>query len=70
MSQQQLTDKGEMIMFIDGQFRRLGMFYGAECGVRNEFIRQLDTRTKWWVMMRVVDYVNDAWKRHYGWCDW
>lgn len=57
-------------MFIDEQFRRLGMFYGAECGVRNEFIRQLDTRTKWWVMMRVVDYVNNKWKEYYGWCDW
>lgn len=57
-------------MFIDEQFRRLGMFYNTESDVRDGFIRQLDTRTKWWVMMRVVDYVNRQWKHYYGWCDW
>jgi len=64
------TDKGQMIIFIDEQFRRLGMFYGAESGVRNEFIRQLDYRTKYWVLMRVVEYVNNKWKEYYSWCDW
>jgi hypothetical protein len=59
-----------MIMFIDGQFSRLGIFKGTHSHIMNAFIKQLDTRTKWWVMMRVVDYVNDAWKEHFGWCDW
>jgi len=67
---EQLTDFGEMVMFIDGQFRRLGMFYDTEKGHRNEFIRQLSTRSKWWVLMRVVEYVNNQWKHYYGWCDW
>jgi hypothetical protein len=67
---EQLTDFGEMVMFIDGQFRRLGMFYDTEKGQRNEFIKQLNTRTKWWVLMRVVEYVNSQWKHYYGWCDW
>jgi hypothetical protein len=62
-----MTDKAEMIMFIDGQFRRLGMFYDSECDQRNEFIRQLDTRTKWWVLMRVVDYVNRRHHNYFGW---
>jgi hypothetical protein len=48
------TDKGQMIIFIDEQFRRLGMFYGAESGVRNEFIRQLDYRTKYWVLNMLI----------------
>jgi hypothetical protein len=70
MTEIQLTDKGEMIMFIDGQFRRLGMFYETEKGQRNEFIKQLDTRSRWWVLMRVVEYVNGRWKNYYSWCDW
>ena len=57
-------------MFIDGQFSRLGMFKGTHHYEMNCFIQQLDTRTKWWVLMCVVDYVNDAWKEHFGWCDW
>lgn len=57
-------------MFIDGQFGRLGMFKGTHSHAMNAFIQQLDTRTKWWVLMRVVDYVNVAWKEHFGWCDW
>jgi hypothetical protein len=70
MTQQQLTDKGEMIMFIDGQFSRLGMFKGTHHYEMMRFIQQLDTRTKWRVLMCVVDYVNVAWKEHFGWCDW
>jgi hypothetical protein len=66
----ELTDKGHMVMFIDSQFRRLGMFYESEKPTRNMLIKQLDTRTKWWVMSRCVDYVNERWKVHYGWCDW
>lgn len=57
-------------MFIDQQFSRLGMFYSNEKGVRDTFIRELDTRTKWYVLMRVVEYVNHQWKHYYGWCDW
>jgi hypothetical protein len=67
-----MADKGkwEMIQFIDGQFKRLGMFYQSEIGQRNDFIRQLDSRTQWWVLMRVVDYVNQQHKHYYSWCDW
>ena len=51
-------DRIELILFIDSQFRRLGMYYNAEVHQCNEFVRQLDTRTRWYVLMRVVDYVN------------
>jgi hypothetical protein len=57
-------------MFIDSQFRRLGMFYDTEIPQRNDFIRQLDTRTKWRVLTRVVEYVNLKTKTYYDWCDW
>lgn len=51
-------DRNDMIMFIDNQFRRLGMYYDMEVSQRNKFIGQLDTRTRWWVLKCVVDYVN------------
>jgi hypothetical protein len=63
-------EKQEVIQFIDAQFRRLGMFYQSETNVRDEFIRQLDNRTKWYVLMRVVEDVNNRWKVYYSWCDW
>jgi hypothetical protein len=63
-------EKQEVVQFIDAQFRRLGMFYQSETNIRDEFIRQLDYRTKWYVLVRVVEYVNNRWKHYYSWCDW
>jgi hypothetical protein len=64
------TDHQQMVMFINKQFHRLGMFYDSEKGMRNHFISQLNTHTKWRVLMNVVNYINQKCDAYYGWSDW
>jgi hypothetical protein len=59
-------DIGEVELFINWQFGRLGMYAPTEEEMRLFFVQQLATRKRWWVLCRVVDYVERQLRYYYG----